>query len=98
VGTRTWGGEVWLSFNNYLVDKGIASAAQTGAYGPEGKWLIEGYGVEPDVAVDNLPRAAFEGESAQLETAVKYLQEQIRMNPVTLPPAPKHPDKALKNK
>ncbi|MFQ5676379.1 MAG: S41 family peptidase, partial [bacterium] len=30
IGTRTWGGEIWLSFDNWLVDKGIASAAEYG--------------------------------------------------------------------
>src|SRR5208282_2090507 len=42
IGTRTWGGEIWLSADNELADKGIATAAETGVYGPEGAWLIEG--------------------------------------------------------
>ena len=46
---RTWGGEVRLSFSNFLADHGIASAAEIGVYSPEGKWLIEGHGVDPDV-------------------------------------------------
>src|SRR5205823_14328019 len=46
IGTRTWGGEIWLSSSNVLVDGGIATAAETGVYGPEGKWLIEGHGVD----------------------------------------------------
>ena len=69
IGTRTWGGEIWLSFDNWLVDKGIASAAEYGVYGPEGKWLIEGHGVDPDLTVDNLPHRTFEGEDAQLKAA-----------------------------
>ncbi len=36
-------------------------------YGPEGEWLIEGHGVEPDVVVDNPPHATFKGEDAQLK-------------------------------
>ncbi len=96
IGTRTWGGEIWLSFDNWLEDNGIASAAETGVYGPEGKWLIEGHGVDPDIVVDNLPHAAFNGQDAQLEAAVKYLQEQIRLHPVTIPPAPPRPDKAIR--
>jgi C-terminal processing protease CtpA/Prc len=35
IGTRTWGGEIWLSSNNLLVDKGLASAAETGVYAPQ---------------------------------------------------------------
>ena len=66
IGTRTWGGEIWLSSSNVLVDRGIATAAETGVYGPEGAWLIEGHGVDPDIVVDNLPHATFKGEDAQL--------------------------------
>ena len=91
IGTRTWGGEIWLSFDNWLVDRGIASAAEVGVYGPEGKWLIEGHGVDPDIVVDNLPHATFGGDDAQLKAAVDHLLEQIRINPVPVPPAPNCP-------
>jgi tricorn protease len=96
IGTRTWGGEIWLSFDNWLVDNGIASAAEHGVYGPEGKWLIEGHGVDPDIVVDNLPHATFEGEDAQLKAAIKYLQEQIQQKPVPRPIPPPFPNKAPK--
>jgi tricorn protease len=96
IGTRTWGGEIWLSASNRLVDKGIATAAEFGVYGPEGTWLIEGHGVDPDIVVDNLPHATFEGGDAQLDAAVKYLLEEIRTNPVPVPPAPAYPDKSFK--
>ena len=95
IGMRTWGGEIWLSSDNRLVDNGIASAAENGVYGPEGKWLIEGRGVEPDITVDNLPFETFNGKDAQLEYTVDYLKKQIKDNPVEVPPAPPHPNKAF---
>jgi len=94
IGMRTWGGEIWLSFDTELVDNGMASAAEDGVYGPEGKWLIEGHGVDPDIVVDNLPHATFGGEDAQLKKAIEYLQEEIRQNPVPVPPRPPYPDKS----
>jgi tricorn protease len=93
IGTRTWGGEIWLSSSNVLVDRGIASAAESGVYGPEGAWLIEGHGVDPDIVVDNLPHATFAGKDAQLEAAVKHLQELIAKDPVDVPKPPPYPDK-----
>ncbi len=93
IGTRTWGGEIWLSASNILVDRGIATAAMTGVYGPEGEWLIEGHGVDPDIVVDNLPYATFNGKDAQLEAAVKHLQELIAKEPVEVPKHPPYPDK-----
>ena len=82
-----------MSFNNRLVDRGIASAAQTGVYGPEGAWLIEGHGVDPDIVVDNLPHATYQGRDAQLEAAIKHLQAKILEQPVPVPPVPPYPDK-----
>jgi len=97
IGTRTWGGEIWLTSSNVLVDRGIATAAEYGVYGPEGTWLIEGHGVDPDIVVDNLPRATFEGGDAQLDAAVAHLQKLLREQPVELPPEPAHPDKSFGN-
>ncbi|HYE60436.1 MAG TPA: S41 family peptidase [Phycisphaerales bacterium] len=96
IGTRTWGGEIWLSSSNFLVDGGIATAAEIGVFGPEGQWLIEGHGVDPDIVVDNLPHATFKGKDAQLEAAVKHLQQRIKDEPIPEPKAPPHPVKAWK--
>jgi tricorn protease len=95
IGTRTWGGEVWLSMGNSLADRGIASAAEIGVYGPEGKWLIEGHGVDPDIVVDNLPNATFNGKDAQLEAALKHLEDLIRKEPIPVPAVPSYPDKTF---
>jgi tricorn protease len=95
IGTRTWGGEIWLSANNFLADRGIATTGENGVFGPEGKWLIEGHGVEPDMIVDNLPHATFEGKDAQLDAAIAYLQGEIKAHPVPTVTAPKYPDKSL---
>jgi tricorn protease len=96
IGTRTWGGEIWLSSNNRLTDRGLARAPQTGVYGTERVWLIEGHGVDPDIVVENLPHATFKGQDAQLEAAIDYLKEQIRAHPVEIPQPPPYPDKSFK--
>ncbi len=95
IGMRSWGGEIWLSADNRMVDNGIASAAETGVYGPVGKWLIEGRGVEPDMVVDNLPFESFKGKDAQLDAAIAYLKQQIVEHPVEVPKVPPHPDKSF---
>jgi tricorn protease len=93
IGMRTWGGEIWLSSSNRLVDNGIATAAETGVYGPEGQWLIEGHGVDPDIVVDNPPRSTFEGKDEQLEAAIRYLEDRIRTEPIKDVPPPAYPRK-----
>ena len=98
IGTRTWGGEIWLSSNNRLTDRGLARAPQTGVYGPERIWLIEGHGVDPDIVIDNLPHATFKGQDAQLDAAIAFLKEQIKTHPVDVPAPPPYPDKSFKPK
>jgi tricorn protease len=93
IGTRTWGGEIWLSSSNVLADRGIATAAETGVYGPEGQWLIEGHGVDPDIVVDNNPVSTFSGDDAQLRKAVEELMKSVSAKPNPIPKAPGYPKK-----
>ena len=97
IGTRTWGGQVWLNSANRLTDNGRAWAPMHGVYGPEGEWLIEGHGVEPDIKLDNLPHATFNGEDAQLDAAIELLLQQIAEEPREVPAAPEYPDKSFQN-
>jgi tricorn protease len=94
IGMRTWGGEIWLSSYNRLSDGGLARAPMTGVYA-DGEWLIEGHGVDPDIVVDNLPHATFNGGDAQLDAAIEYLLEEIRKDPREVPPPPPYPDKSF---
>jgi len=93
IGMRTWGGEIWLGSQNRLTDGGLARAPMTGVYGPDGKWLIEQIGVVPDIEVDNLPFATFNGGDAQLDTAIRYLLDKIEEDPRTVPPPPPYPNR-----
>ena len=95
IGTRTWGGEIWLTSSNRLVDGGIATAAEFGVYGPEGDWLVEGHGVDPDIVVDNLPHETFLGRDAQLEAAIEFLQRKIESDPILPLQRPEFPDKSF---
>ena len=98
IGMRTWGGEVWLGSQNRLSDNGLARAPMNGVYGPEGEWLIEGVGFIPDIEVDNLPFETFNGTDAQLDAAIKHLEELIKEDPREVPDPPPHPDKSFRNK
>jgi tricorn protease len=95
IGMRTWGGEIWLTSSNRLVDNGIATAAEFGVFGPEGQWLIEGHGVDPDIEVDNLPHESFKGKDAQLQAAIKHLREELKKDPVADIKVPAYPDKSF---
>jgi len=98
IGKRTWGGEVWLTSSNRLVDGGIATAAEFGVYDENGEWLIEGHGVDPDIVVDNLPHETFKGKDAQLEAAIEHLKKLIEEDPRDVPPPPPYPNKSFEYK
>ena len=91
VGTRTSGAGIWLADRNRLVDGGIARIAEFGQFGADGRWLIEGRGVSPDVEVDNLPRESYGGRDRQLDTALAMLEEKLAASPVVQPPAQRIP-------
>lgn len=95
IGTRTWGGEIWLTSSNRLVDNGIASASEFGVYTEDGEWIIEGHGVDPDIVIDNLPYATFKGKDAQLDAALEFLKKKINEEPVTVPEVPPLPVKSF---
>ncbi len=95
IGMRTWGGEIWLSGSNTQADNGVATAGETGVYA-DGKWLIEGHGVDPDQVVDNLPHASFTGSDAQLSAALTLLKQQIATDPRPVPQHPPYPNKSFR--
>lgn len=92
IGTQTAGAGIWLSDRNRLVDGGQARVAEFAQYGIDGRWLAEGRGVAPDIEVSNPPMETYKGGDAQLDAAIRYLEEKItaepipELNPKPLPP------------
>jgi tricorn protease len=94
IGVTTAGAGIWLSDQNRLRDNGIARAAELGSFVDDGKeraWITEGTGVAPDMEVDNPPHATFNGADAQLDAAIRYLQEKMAKEPMREPKAPAYP-------
>ena len=85
IGKQTSGAGVWLSDQNRLIDNGLMRAAESGQIDANGRFLIEGVGVKPDIEVDNPPRATFLGGDAQLDAAMAQLQKQMAEKPLIKP-------------
>ncbi len=83
IGKQTAGAGVWLSGRNSVTDKGMARVAEYPQYAIDGRWIVEGHGVEPDIEVDNLPYATFSGKDAQLEAAISYLKDELVQQPIS---------------
>ena len=62
-----------------------------------GEWIIEGYGVDPDIEVDNDPQSVIAGKDPQLERAIAEVMAKLKQ-PVKLPPRPAPPVKTIDNR
>jgi tricorn protease len=94
VGTRTWGGLIGVSGNPAFIDGGGVTAPSFSFFNPDGRWEVEGRGVEPDHQVENLPNELARGHDAQLEKAIDLLKEELRRNPPVEPERPPYPDRS----
>jgi tricorn protease len=93
IGKRSWGGVTGITNRGTLIDGGTVFVPEFGTNAVDGSWIIEGYGVEPDIEVDNDARSILEGRDPQLERGVEEVLKQMRANPQMLPERPKDPVK-----
>ena len=77
MGLRTWGGSIGIEPHQDLVDGGGTTPPQFGLYALDGTWPIEGWGVEPDIVVVNLPADVVAGKDTQLDAAIDFLLDQL---------------------
>jgi tricorn protease len=96
IGTTTWGGLVGIGFSPDLVD-GPSFGVPAGAFcSTEGEFAVEGLGVPPDEGFEvyDRPEEIAKGNDPCIETAVKYLLEQLEKNPPQKPKKPVLPDRS----
>ncbi len=77
-----------------MIDGGTVYVPIGGTNDTDGKWVIEGHGVDPDIVVENDPRSVIAGRDPQLERAVEELVKKMDAEPMRLPPRPPDPVKA----
>jgi tricorn protease len=93
IGKRSWGGVVGISNRGPLIDGGSIFVPEAGFASAKGEWIIEGYGVDPDIEVENDPKSVIEGRDPQLERGVAEIMKKIKDKPVRLPSRPTPPVK-----
>ena len=94
IGKRSWGGVVGIRGSLPIVDGGFLNRPEFARYDVDGKqWEIEGYGVDPDIVVDNDPYKTYMGEDAQLDKAIQLMLEQIKGKTFKEPAPPPYPVK-----
>ncbi|MBN2746708.1 MAG: PD40 domain-containing protein [Bacteroidales bacterium] len=93
VGMRSWGGVIGIRGSLPFVDGADLRKPEFGTYAADGSsWIIEGYGVDPDVVIDNDPAREYQGIDDQLNKAIELILKEIKdYQPIPNPPA--YPDK-----
>jgi tricorn protease len=97
IGKRSWGGVVGITNRGQLIDGGVVNVPESGFASKAGEWIIEGYGVDPDIEVDNDPQSLIAGKDPQLERAITEVMAKLK-SPVKLPPKPAPPVKTINNR
>ncbi|MGH9971808.1 MAG: S41 family peptidase [Pyrinomonadaceae bacterium] len=95
IGKRSWGGVVGIQNRGPLIDGGTIFVPGSGLANTKGEWIIEGYGVDSDIEVDNDPKSVLEGKDPQLERGIAEVMARIKQ-PVTLPRKPPGPVKTIR--
>lgn len=94
IGKRSWGGVVGIRGSLPFIDGGDLRKPEFASYARDGSsFVIEGYGVDPDIEVDNDPALEYEGVDEQLNKAIEVILEQLKDWPEGLPEVPDYPDK-----
>ncbi len=91
VGKRTWGGVVGIRDFIRMVDNGYVTTPEFAPYSIEGEWVMENYGVDPDIEVDNPPDLVIQGRDPQLEKAIEIIMKKLEEEPRKLPERPPYP-------
>lgn len=93
IGKRSWGGIIGITDRGMLLDGGTVNVPEFGNTEPGPKWTIEGYGVDPDIEVENDLAALLDGRDPQLDKGIEVLLELLRDDPRPLPTPPPPPVK-----
>jgi tricorn protease len=97
IGKRSWGGVVGISSRGPLLDGGTVYVPLQATNGPDGAYIIEGHGVDPDIEVENLPQDVLADRDPQLERGVQEILQMMAENPMSLPSRPADPIKTKQN-
>ena len=97
IGKRSWGGVVGITNRGQLIDGGVVNVPESGFASKAGEWIIEGYGVDPDIEIDNDPQSVIAGKDPQLERGIAEVMAKLK-SPVKLPPKPAPPVKTINNR
>ncbi len=94
IGKRTWGGLIGISGAPGLVDGGGVTVPTFSIYSTDGKWIVEGHGVDPDIEVVDDPAKMADGGDPQLDRAIEEINKLVKEHPPVAPRRPAYTNRA----
>jgi tricorn protease len=94
IGRRTWGGLIGISGTPQLIDGGNVTVPTFGIYSTDGKWIVEGHGVDPDIDVTDDPATMWSGDDPQLDRGIEEVLRLLKGKPPVTPQRPAYENRA----
>ncbi|MEO5675162.1 MAG: PDZ domain-containing protein, partial [Chitinophagales bacterium] len=92
IGQRTWGGVTGIRGTLPIMDGGFLNRPEFAPYTDKG-FVIEGYGVDPDIVVEQDPAQEYIGNDQQLNKAIEVMMDSLKNGERVIPQVPQYPDK-----
>lgn len=81
IGTRTWGGLIGIINILPLIDGGSVTQSNVGFANLKGEWIVENWGVEPDIEIEQNPEKVIVGEDPQLQFGTEFILKKLSEEP-----------------
>jgi len=93
IGKRSWGGVIGITNRGPLIDGGEVNVPEFGNASADGKYDVEGHGVDPDIVVEQDPLLVIQGRDPQLERGIDEVTKLMVKQQRKLPSRPPDPVK-----
>ena len=96
IGTRTWGGEIWLSFDNMQADNGIAPPPSWASTARKASGSSKATASTRTSSSTIFPRPHTTERTRNWRRRLRSSSRRFKADPRPVPPHPPYPDKSFK--
>jgi len=97
IGKRTWGGVVGIEARHHLVDGGMTTQPEYSMWFKDVGWVLENYGVDPDIEVEMTPEDFKNNHDPQMDRGLEEIEKILKASPPLKPDFSNRPNLRLPN-
>ena len=95
IGKRSWGGVIGIRGSLPFVDGGYMTRPEFSHFSSDGRWILESYGQDPDIEIDNNPIDEYYGQDDQLTKGLEVIKNEMKTyKGPKLPKVPTYPNRS----